>query len=334
MLAKRDMICYDGGMKSLMRNVLGVACAGVVILPVVKGDRNSDYWAPENMAQRQCTSVHLNYLPDMPKHTAAYQETVVEKSAPGTYFSCNNFSNGYIGVQELAQRDEQGKPIRVAIFSIWDAKDSGDNPHAAPEEERAKLVARGENVRTERFGGEGTGGKSMRRFDWKEGQVIRTLVVERKDGEDFRRIAGYICNPETGKWELMSCWRVQAVRQGLGGGCGFVEDFMRNVESKAKERRATFGPAFRWDGSQWSQATHFRFTRDSNPNNNINCRLNPQRGYFSLATGGDIAPEKDFQPFEMKELVPLPPAPEPGEDVMSIIRDEQAELRYAAEQTH
>lgn len=318
-------------MRATVKTVLGVVCAGVAVLPLVKGDRNSDYWAPENMAQRQCTSVHLIYLPDVPGHTAAYQEAVVEKSAPGTYFSCNNFSNGYIGVQELAQKDEQGNPVRVAIFSIWDAKDSGDNPHAAPEEERAKLVARGEHVHTERFGGEGTGGKSMRRFDWKEGQTIRTLVVERKDGEDFRRIAGYIHNPATGKWELMSCWRVQAVRQGLGGGCGFVEDFMRNVESKEKERRATFGPVFRWDGSKWSQATHFRFTHDSNPNNNINCRLNPQRGYFSLATGGDIAPEKDFPPFEVKSLAPLPQATEPGEDVMSIIRDEQAEQRYATE---
>lgn len=282
------------------------------------------------MAKRQCTSVHLSYLPDIPAHTAAYQETVVEKSAPGTYFSCNNFSNGYIGVQELCEKDERGNPIRVAIFSIWDAKDTGDNPHAAPEEERAKLVARGENVRTERFGGEGTGGKSMRKFDWKEGQVIRTLVVERKEGEDFRRIAGYIYNPDAGKWELMSCWRVQAVRQGLGGGCGFVEDFMRNVESKGRERRATFGPAFRWDGKAWRQATQFRFTRDANPNNNINCRINPQRGYFSLATGGDIVPEKDFAPFDVRELSPLPPTPEPGEDVMSIIRDDEAELHHAA----
>ncbi len=314
-----------------MRIVVSVLCAGVVGLPLAEGGRNSDYWAPENMAARQCTSVHLLYLPVVPGHTAAYQEVVVEKSAPGTYFSCNNFSNGYIGVQELGQKDEQGHPLRVAIFSVWDAKDTGDNPHAAPEDERAKLVACGNGVAIERFGGEGTGGKSMRTFDWREGQVIRTLVVERKDGEDFRRIAGYIYNPEVGKWELLSCWRVQAVRHGLGKSCGFVEDFMRNVESKGNERRASFGPVFRWDGASWHQATQFRFTRDSNPNNNINCRINPQRGYFSLATGGDIAPEEDFLPFEVRTLEPLPLAPEPGEDVMSIIRDEQAELIHAAD---
>lgn len=303
---------------------------GAVALPMAKADRNSDYWKPENMAKRQCTSVHLSYKPVVPMHTAAYTEMVVEKSAPGTYFACNNFSNGYIGVQELARPNADGTPVRVAIFSIWDAKDSGDNPHAAPEEERAKLVARGAGVKTERFGGEGTGGKSMRLFPWKEGEVIRTLVIEKADGEDFRQIAGYIMNPATGKWELMSCWRVQAVRRGLGGGCGFVEDFIRNVDSKSRERRATFGPAYRWDGSAWSQASLFTFTRDANPNPNINCRLNPARGYYSLATGGDIAPEADFQPFDTKKLDPLPSSSAPGEDVMELIRAPKMEpVEYA-----
>lgn len=319
------------GMKSAVNYFVGIACVGMTLLPCARADRNSDYWAPENMAKRQCTSVHIAYGPDIPQHTAAYQEIVVEKSAPGTYFACDNFSNGYIGIQELAQKDEQGNPIRVAIFSIWDAKDTGDNPHAAPEEERAKLIASGRGVHTERFGGEGTGGKSMRLFNWKEGEVIRTLVVERSDGDDFRRIAGYIYDPGTGKWELMSCWRVQAVRHGLGGGCGFVEDFRRDVDSKGHERRATFGPAFRWADSAWHQATHFQFTRDGNPNENINCRLNPQRGYFSLATGGNISPEKDFQPFNIKELKPLPEVSPPGKDVMDIVLDPKAEEKAGVE---
>lgn len=292
---------------------LGVAalCSSAVV-----ADPASDYWKPENMAKRQCTSVHLNYLPQVP-HTAAYTEMVIEKSAPGTYFACNSFGGGYIGVQELPE-DESGKTKRVAIFSIWDAKDSGDNPHAAPEEERAKLVQRGRGVVTARFGGEGTGGRSMRLFPWKEGEVIRTLVVEKPDGEHFRQIAGYIYNPATKRWELLSCWRVQAIRRGIDGGCGFVEDFRRNVESKELERRATFGPAFRWTGKEWSLADTFRFTKDGNLNMNINCRLNPERGYFSLATGGDVKPEADFAVFTEKKLDVS--AKKPGKDVMKLIK--------------
>lgn len=298
------------------------------VAPQAQADRYSDYWAPENMAKRQCTSVHLGYLPSIPSHTAAYQEVVVEKSAPGTYFAANNFSCGYIGVQELMEKTEDGtRHVRKAIFSIWDAKDSGDNPHAAPEEERAKLVQKGRLVTTRRFGGEGTGGNSMRVFDWKEGDVIRTLVIERPDGEDFRQIAGYIWDPETKQWELLSCWRIQALSRGLGGGCGFVEDFCRNVESKKHERRATFGPAWRWDGKQWSAATEFRFTKDGNPNMEINCRLHPQLGYYSLATGGDIKPDAEFPLWQIKKLDKQAKPEQPGEDVMKLINAPKLEQK-------
>lgn len=298
------------------------------VAPQALADRHSDYWAPENMARRQCTSVHLGFLPSIDTHTAAYQEMVIEKSAPGTYFAANNFGCGYIGVQEMCEKTADGTRYeRKAIFSIWDAKDTGDNPHAAPEEERAKLIQKGRKVTTRRFGGEGTGGNSMRPFDWKEGDVIRTLVIERPDGEEFRQIAGYIWDPETAQWELLSCWRIQALRRGLGGGCGFVEDFCRNVESKKHERRATFGPAWRWDGKQWSPATEFRFTKDGNPNMEINCRLNPQLGYYSLATGGDIKPEADFQPWEVKKLPHPAQVKEPGEDIMKLIKAPKLEQK-------
>ena len=306
-----------------MKPVISILAGAVAALTLcgqqAMADRNSDYWAPENMAARQCASVHLGYLPAIPSHTAAYTEIVVEKSAPGTYFACNNFGCGYIGVQELAEKEPGGRGRRVAIFSIWDAKDSGDNPHAAPEEERAKLVQKGRLVTTRRFGGEGTGGNSMRPFNWKEGEKIRTLVIERPDGEDFRQLAGYIWDPETNQWELLSCWRIQALKRGLGGGCGFVEDFRRNVESKKYERRATFGPAWRWADNKWSQASEFRFTKDGNPNMEINCRFNPALGFFSLASGGNIKPEADFQLWENKPLPTPSTAKEPGEDVMKLI---------------
>ncbi len=307
-----------------MNKLLAMLALGTLAVQPALADRYSDYWAPENMAKRQCTSVHLGYLPTIPTHTAAYTEMMVEKSAPGTYFCANNFGCGYIGFQEVPARD--GSTYRVAIFSIWDARDSGDNPNAAPESERAKLVQRGKGVATTRFGGEGTGGKSMRLFPWKEGEVLRTLVIEKPDGEDFRQIAGYVFDPATQKWELMSCWRIQALKRGLGDGCGFVEDFRRDVESKSHERRATFGPSFRWTGSEWSQAVQFSFTKDSNPNMEINCRPNLQRGYFSLATGGTIMPEADFPIFATRSLEPMPQAAEPGAEVMELIRAPKLEV--------
>ncbi len=297
-----------------------LAGAALALAPLsARADRHSDYWAPENMAKRQCTSVHLGYRPTLPAHTAAYTEVVIEKSAPGTYFAANNFSAGYIGFQQLITPNGE-KGDRVAIFSIWDAKDSGDNPNAAAEEDRARLIASGEGVDIARFGGEGTGGRSMRPFAWKKGEVLRTLVIEKPDGEHFRQIAGYIHNPATGKWELMSCWRIQALTRGLGGGCGFVEDFCRNETSKQHERRATFGPAFRWADGKWHEADVFTFTKDGNPNMEINCRRSALRGYYSLATGGPISPDDSFPVFASRKLDPMPQSMEPGEDVMQLIR--------------
>ncbi len=303
-------------MNQPIRTLALMAACGLFATPVAKADRYSDYWAPENMAKRQCTSVHLNYLPNISAHTAAYTEAVIEKSADGTYFSINCFGSGYLGVQEFIR---DGKTMRVAIFSIWDAQDSGDNPHAAPESERAQLIQKGDGVHHDRFGGEGTGGKSMKVVDWKEGQVIRTLVTEKMDGPHFRQMAGYIYNDETQQWDLLSCWRIQAIKQGLGPSSAFVEDFRRNVDSKKHERRATFGPAFRYYKGGWYQANQFRFSKDGNPNMEINCRMNPQLGYYSLACGGDIKPEADFPIFETKTIPQLAKTAEPGADVKAII---------------
>lgn len=278
----------------------------------------------------QCSSVHLYYGPNMAAHTAAYSEAVVEKSAPGTYFSINCFGEGYIGVQELGERS---RTPRVAIFSIWDAKPSGDNPNAAPESERALLIQKGAGVVTDRFGGEGTGGKSMKKLDWKEGDVLRTLVIEKPDGDKFRQIAGYFYNESTKQWELMSCWRIQAVRHGLGHGSGFVEDFFGREGGQAQERRATYGPAYRYLNGTWYPAMEFTFSKDKNPNMQVNCRYNEARGAYSLATGGAITPEADFPVYGKKRVSNAAPAPEGAEQIQALIDAPLMErIEYSAEQ--
>lgn len=278
----------------------------------------------------QCSSVHLYYGPNMAAHTAAYNEAVVVKSAPGTYFSINCFGEGYIGVQELGERS---RTPRVAIFSIWDAKPSGNNPNAAPESERALLIQKGEGVVTDRFGGEGTGGKSMKRLDWKEGELLRTLVIEKPDGDKFRQIAGYFYNSSTQQWELMSCWRIQAVRHGLGRGSGFVEDFFGRAGGQAQERRAIYGPAFRYLNGRWYPAMEFTFTKDANPNMQINCRFEQGRGAYSLATGGEIEPEADFPVYGKKRISQAAPAPDGAEQIQALIDAPLMErVEYPAEQ--
>lgn len=306
---------------AVMKTFGTIMTAAAAICAVQVCSAEEDYWAPQKMAKRQCASVHLRHESSVP-HTVALNTVVVQKSAPGTYFCTNCFNGGYIGIQELGDKDEKGNPRRKAIFSIWDAKCNGDDPHAAPEEERAKLLKTGPNVETRRFGGEGTGGNSMCDFAWKEGEPIRTLVVETKEGENFRVLTGYIYSPSTKKWQLLSSWRVQAISTGLQSGGAFVEDFKRNVESKEHERRATFGPNWRWSAEGgWAEVTRYAFTRDGNPNTNIDCRPSPATGYFSLATGGSISAHPNY-PLNGSFDLPAKrkPAPKPGEDVMKLIK--------------
>ncbi|MFI3244740.1 MAG: hypothetical protein R3Y56_10865, partial [Akkermansia sp.] len=91
------------------------------------------------------------------------------------------------------------------------------------------------------------------------------------------------------------------------------------VKSKELERRATYGPAFRYYEGSWYQANQFRFSKDGNPNMEINCRMNPQLGYFSLACGGDIKPEEDFPIFATKTINDLPKKADPDAAVQAIV---------------
>lgn len=95
-----------------------------------------------------------------------YNEATVTESTPGSYFAVCGWTTGYFGVQEL------GDGRKVAIFSVWDPA-KGDNPNNVPLEQRVEVLHQGKDVVVSRFGGEGTGGKSMTPFNWKLGEKVR-----------------------------------------------------------------------------------------------------------------------------------------------------------------
>src|SRR5262245_28017825 len=55
--------------------------------------------ADEKLAGLACRSVHLGY--SAPAGTAFYNEVIVDKSAPGTYFCVCGFNHGYFGIQQI-----------------------------------------------------------------------------------------------------------------------------------------------------------------------------------------------------------------------------------------
>lgn len=113
-------------------------------------------------------SVHLNGWtstdPAAPKGEAydwAYMEVMLPKKyeRKNTYVMSLGVLSGYMGMQTIDDEGKQNYKHRV-LFSMWD-KGNTDEDRNLPDFLRSGALDKGENVEIERFGGEGTGTKSM-----------------------------------------------------------------------------------------------------------------------------------------------------------------------------
>ena len=235
--------------------------------------------ADERLAGKACRSVHLGY--PGPPGTAFYCEVEVDQSAAGSYFMVCGWNTGYFGIQEI----RPGK--KVVLFSVWDNSSNSniDDPDQVKESERVGILHSGKGVQVSRFGGEGTGGKSMFDFDWKIGQTYRCLVTSKVAGERTE-YSGYFYLPDEKTWKHLATFSTITGGAPLKGYYSFVEDFRRNGESTKQIRKAKFGQSWIRDTSNgWHLVTKARFTADSNPAQNIDAGV--EEDWFYLATGGE-----------------------------------------------
>jgi hypothetical protein len=176
-------------------------------------------------------SIHFGW--PAPASTWFYNEATVQKSTRGSYFMVCGWNTGYFGIQEL------GDGRKVAIFSVWDPA-KGDNPEHVPLEQRVEVLHEGKGVEVSRFGGEGTGGKSMMAFDWKNGEKVRCIVQATIEGGKTA-YAGWLYQPVKRQWKHLVTFRVTTGGKPLSGLYSFVEDFRRDTKSVTEERRCEFG---------------------------------------------------------------------------------------------
>lgn len=253
--------------------VAGAAGAGGLLLT------RSGAVADERAFGIACRSVHLAY--ETPRKVAAvYAESIPEQSAVGTYFCVVGFHGGYFGYQEL------DKNRKVVIFSVWDPG-SQDDPKIVAEEKRVAVLHAGEGVAISRFGGEGTGGKSMTPFDWQFGKTYRFLASAKRLGERtaFSGWFGVSAEDGTTAWRHLVTFSTITRIDSMRGTYSFVEDFRRNRESTKFARSARFGNVWAHTGETWQPVTRARFTADANPAMNINAGA--RDGWMFLATGGE-----------------------------------------------
>jgi hypothetical protein len=232
--------------------------------------------ANEKLFGIACRSVHLGY--PAPRGTAFYNEVRVEQSAPGTYFMVCGWRGGYFGMQELYN----GK--KVVLFSVWDSY-KGNDPKSVPEEHRVRMLYKDEKVRTNRFGGEGTGGQSFFDYDWRTNETYRFFVTARTNAQRTE-YSGYFFVPEDKAWKHLVTFSTITGGRLLTDGYSFIEDFKRDKVSTTRPRRAVFGNG--WVQStkgEWLPLNRATFTADTNPATNIDAG---QEGpSFFLITGGN-----------------------------------------------
>ena len=237
----------------------------------------------EEQAARQARSVHLQFRKWKGPASVFYIETTPTQVYPGTYFCSLGFDGGYSGIQELPD----GR--RVAIFSVWEPGDPFNyeaHPDAVEENKRTKDIYAGEGVEVTRFGGEGTGGKSMMLYNWELGKPVCMAISAANDGKYRTAYTCWIWDAQKQDWFRMATFTtlVNDGRAELDMPYAFVEDFWRNIESRDHVRSASFSRLWAWNNAQWTASEEAAFTADNNTLTTVDA--GPSANGFWLATGG------------------------------------------------
>lgn len=208
---------------------------------------------------RRGPSVHLNYpLPsDSKKPLYFYNEIEVPKGEDviGSYFMANGFSHGYFGMQVNSAKE------RRILFSVWSPYDT-QNPEDIPEDQRIELLKKGEQVHGGKFGNEGSGGQSFKKFMWETETTYRFLLKGEPYDETHTDYTAYFYAPEKEKWELIAKFRRPETHTYLSSLYSFLENF--SPAHGDTSRKALYKNQWIYDKDQgWFPLKTAKFTADA-----------------------------------------------------------------------
>jgi len=155
------------------------------------------------------------------------------------------------------------------------------------DENRVKLLAKGENVVASDFGNEGTGGHSHLIYAWKTGQPQK-FVVTAKAESDHTDYTGYWFHPEQKTWKLIASFRAPHDGKLLRSLYSFNENF--GGSNGHLQRKALFGPQWiRLADGKWQEITESSFSHDgTGKENRIDRYMGVEKGLFFLSNGGFV----------------------------------------------
>ncbi len=211
------------------------------------------YWG------RRGPSVHLGYkIPEgVEDVTWFYNEITVPKGEDviGSYFMANGFGEGYFGIQVNSASE------RRILFSVWSPYKT-DNPNDIPNDQRIKLLKKGNGVNTGQFGNEGSGGQSYKVYNWKAGNTYRFLLKGHPSRNNCTDYSAYFYAPEKEKWELIASFRRPKTSTYLKRPHSFLENFIPNM---GRVRRKVYYTN-QWvvdKNNNWHEMTEAIFTADA-----------------------------------------------------------------------
>lgn len=248
----------------------------------IKGKSNfvtefSDYWG------RRGPSVHLAYTLPEGDTEWFYNEVTVPKHGETlhSYYMATGFREGYFGMQINSPTE------RRILFSVWSPFDT-QNPEDIPDDQKIKLIRRGENVHIGEFGNEGSGGQSYLKFPWKAGQTYKFLMRVRPDGNGNTVYTAYFYAPEIDEWKLIASFLRPKTDTWYTHPYSFLENF--DPEQGYLSREVLFGN--QWARSKdgvWTPITEATFTHDATAKAGVRLDYrggNADQNRFYLEMGG------------------------------------------------
>lgn len=254
------------------------------------------YWALRG------PSCHLGYRIDPAWgeiEWASAEITVPEEGAiEDSYYMALGFGGGYFGIQR------NGPRRRCVLFSVWNAMD-GDNNNDIPEDSRVRMIDKGEHVRVQAFGHEGSGQQSILDFPWKNGRTYRFFLHAQPSDEGYVDYSAYLVDTETEACTYMSTLRRPRTQQYLSGLHSFIENF--NPEHGDQTRKAYYHDVWvKPKDGDWKPVTEARLTNDNTGKNGIRLDFygGTENGKFFLQNGGYFD-----RPLEIERNLKLDAAP-------------------------
>lgn len=250
----------DSGFIEVTLSAKKLVSSGIKIESMIISGSAADGLRYNAKPRRNAASVHLRYpLADSIRAIGFYNEVTVPKGYDHvhSFYMANGFSRGYFGIQVNSAKE------RRVIFSVWDAGNEAIDRDKVAEDNKVKLLAKGDGVITNDFGNEGTGGHSHWVYDWKAGATYQFMLTALPDSATQTTIyTGYFFVPELQRWKLIAAFRAPKDGKRLQNLYSFNENFVGN--NGHLQRRALFGNQWiQQQNGRWVPLTEAIFSTDA-----------------------------------------------------------------------